>query len=143
MAEPIEFKPKEVDPRKELQRRLEAAPLEHAESILVALDVLEAAHQKGILGLVEGAISSKNAVIGKVAEYAKQPECTNTLRNLLAVGKLLGGIDPERVDSIVKNASDPTKKPPSLFRLLIRSGKEDVRRGLSVAMELLGVLGSR
>ena len=52
MASPIEFKPQKVDPREELQRRLQAAPMEHAESILVALDVLEAALEKGpwILG---------------------------------------------------------------------------------------------
>jgi uncharacterized protein YjgD (DUF1641 family) len=142
MGAPIEFKPKRVDPREELQRRLQAAPTEHAESILVALDVLEAAHRKGLLGLAEGAISSKDAVFGKLAEYGKQPESTRALRNLLAFAKLIGSINPERLDALAKGASDKTRKPPSLFGLMIRMGKQDARRGLSLALELLGVLGS-
>jgi uncharacterized protein YjgD (DUF1641 family) len=121
---------------------LQAAPTEHAESILVALDVLEAAHRKGLLGLAEGAISSKDAVFGKLAEYGKQPESTRALRNLLAFAKLIGSINPERLDALAKGASDKTRKPPSLFGLMIRMGKQDARRGLSLALELLGVLGS-
>src|ERR1700753_3968666 len=118
MASPIQFKPKAIDPREELQRRLEAAPREHAESILGALDLLEAAHRKGLLGLAEGAISSKDAVFGKLAEYAKQPESTRALRNLIAIGKLVASINPEKLDSLAKGASDKTQKPPSLFGLL-------------------------
>ena len=142
MAAPIEFKPKEVDPRRELQRRLESAPLEHAESILAVLDLLEAAHQQGLLGLAEGAISSKDAVFAKLAEYAKQPECTTALRNVLAIGKLVGSIPAEKLESIVKNSSGSKQRPPSLFRLLVRFGSQDVRSGLSVALEFLSVLGS-
>jgi len=141
VASPIEFKSKEIDPREELQRRLEAAPMKYAESILVALDVLEAAHRKGLLGLTEGAISSKDAVFAKLAEYAKQPESTAALRNLLSLGKLLGSINPEALDSIVKNRSVTTHTSPSLFRLLMRVFKQDVRQGLSVALEVLAALG--
>jgi uncharacterized protein YjgD (DUF1641 family) len=142
MAPPIEFKPKPIDPREELYRRLQAAPREHAESILVALDLLEAAHRKGLLGLAEGVISSKDAVFAKLAEYAKQPESTRALRNLLAFGKLVGSIDPDKLDAIAKGAYGKTEKPPSLFRLLLRMGKQDARRGLSLVLELLGALGA-
>jgi uncharacterized protein YjgD (DUF1641 family) len=142
MAAPIEFQPKKVDPRLELQRRLEAAPMEHAESILAALDVLEAAHRKGLVGLAEGAISSKDAVFAKLAEYAKQPESTNALRNLLVLGKVFGSVDPARLRRVTEARSDVDRKPPSLWRLFRRLRDEDVRRGLSMATELLAVIGS-
>jgi uncharacterized protein YjgD (DUF1641 family) len=143
MASPIEFKPRKVDPREELQLRLQAAPTEHAESLLAALNLLEAAHRKGFLGLAEGAISSKDAVFAKLAEYAKQPRSISALRNLLAFGKLIGSINPGKLDVLAKSASDETQKPPSLLALLTRMRKPDARRGLSIALELLGALGSK
>jgi hypothetical protein len=50
MANSIQFVPKAVDPKLELQRRLAAAPNEHAEALLVAFDLLEEAHRQGVLG---------------------------------------------------------------------------------------------
>ena len=117
--------------------------MEHAESILVALDLLEAAHLKGLLGLAEGAIASKDAVFAKMAEYAKQPESTRAVRNLLAFGKLIGSIDPGKLDVLAKSASDKTQKPPSLLALLTRMRKPDARHGLSIALDLLGALSSK
>src|SRR6185437_3159258 len=69
MANPIAFQPTPIDPRIELQRRLEAAPLEHAESLLAAFDLLEEAHRHGLLDFLHGAVRSKDAVLGQLAEY--------------------------------------------------------------------------
>ena len=60
MAIPLRFKPLPVDPKRELQRQLAAAPTEHAEALLVLWNLLETAHQKGILDLVDGMISAKD-----------------------------------------------------------------------------------
>jgi hypothetical protein len=138
MASPIDFKPKKVDPRLELQRRLQAAPTVHAESILAALDMLEAAHRKGLLGLAQGAISSKDAVFAKMAEYAKQPESLNTLRNLLILAKLFGNVDPEKLSCI----SNTSRKAPSFWKTFRSFWSADARRGFNVAAELLNALGS-
>jgi uncharacterized protein YjgD (DUF1641 family) len=143
MAVPITFQPKKIDPREELQRRLEAAPMKHAESILVALDLLETAHTQGLLGLAEGAIASKEAVFAKLAEYGKQPESTNALRNLLTLGKLAGSLDPEMLELIAKGRAPGPTEPPSLLKLFLRAGRRDVRRGLGTMLDLLGLLGSR
>ena len=52
MAIPISFKPQPVDPHQELMRRVDAAPREHAEALLVAWDLLQTAHDQGIRELL-------------------------------------------------------------------------------------------
>jgi len=136
MASPISFQPKQVDPKLELQRRLEAAPLEHAESLLVAFDLLEEAHSQGLLDLLHGAIGSQNAILGKVAEYAKQPETTQAVRNLLVLGKLLASIDPEAL-----KPAPQQERTPSLWQIFKSMRKEDARRGLARVTSLLAALG--
>jgi len=74
MANPLNFKPLTVDPRTELQRRVAEAPVIHAEALLVAWDVLQAAHDQGILDMMHGMIGAKDTITGKVAEYAKLPK---------------------------------------------------------------------
>lgn len=125
MANPIAFNPPKVDPRFELQRRLEAAPREHAEALLVAFDLLEEAHDQGVLDLLHGAIGSREAIVHKLAEYARQPESIAAMRNLLVLGKLLGSIDPESLRS-----SSPLQKPRSLWQIFQRIRSVDGRRGL-------------
>ena len=136
MANPIAFQPKPVDPRFELERRLKAAPLEHAESLLVAFDLLEEAHSQGLLDLLHGAVGSKNVILGKLAEYARQPESVNAVRNLLVLAKLLGSVEPEAL-----TPAPPTKKPPSLWRIFQSMRSEDGRRGLARITALLRALG--
>ena len=57
MAKPIAFKPITVDFKADLVRKLEKAPAEHAEALLLAYDVLEEAHKKGLLDLLHGVVS--------------------------------------------------------------------------------------
>lgn len=139
MGNPIDFKPKKVDPRVELQRKLDAAPLEHAEALLVAFDVLEAAHEKGLLDLMHAAIASKNSVIGKVAEYAKEPVSIQAMRNLLILGRALGSIDPELLHETESRLS--TEESPSLWRSIRRIFSRDGRNGIHRASILLAALG--
>ena len=147
MANPLVFKPNPVDPKTELQRRLDAAPREHAEALLVAWDVLQAAHDKGLLDTLHGLIEAKDTIAGKVAEYAKLPEGVAGIRNLLTAAKILTELDPELLDLIAKAMSSATKehqeeqRPPSLWRLFRRSTNEDSRRGLSFLTMILSGLG--
>jgi uncharacterized protein YjgD (DUF1641 family) len=136
MANPIAFQPKPIDPKLELQRRLDAAPLQHAEALLVAYDLLEEAHNQGLLDLLHGAVGSKDAIMGKIAEYAKQPTSTTAIRNLLALGEILGSIDPELLAP-----TSPQQKPPSLWQIFRTMRSEDGRRGLGRMTALLTALG--
>ena len=147
MANPIAFKPAPVDPKLELEKRLAAAPREHAEALLVAWDVLQSAHDKGLLDMLHGAIEAKDAIAGKVAEYAKEPEGIAGIRNLLAALKILTAIDPEVLDRLSRAMQSATEahgremEAPSLLAIVRRAGNEDSRRGLSfltLALENLG-----
>src|SRR6266568_3068216 len=100
MAHPIAFTPKSVDPKLELQRRLQAAPSEHAEALLVAYDVLEEAHRQGLLDALHGVIAARDTVFEQLTKYAAEPASVNAIRNLLALSKMLGSLDPEPLSEL-------------------------------------------
>lgn len=147
MAQPVPFKPKAVDPKTELQRRLDAAPIEHAEALLVAYDVLEDAHRQGILDALQGAISARDTIVGLLAKYSAEPMSVNAFRNGLALAKILGSIDPEPLSRLSKEVftaveeQQKEEQPPSLWALLMRMRHPDTRRGLSFMTLVLGALG--
>ncbi|GAC1363603.1 MAG: hypothetical protein NVSMB3_12040 [Acidobacteriaceae bacterium] len=147
MANPISFKPNPVDPKLELERRLAAAPVEHGEAALVAWDVLQTAHDEGLLDLLQGLLGAKDTIAGKLAEYAKLPEGVAGIRNLLALAKILTTLDPEFLNCLA-NSMDTAMlehrrelKPPSLWQIGRRVASEDSRRGLSFLTLLLSGLG--
>ena len=147
MANPIQFVPKSVDPKLELQRRLAAAPNEHAEALLVAFDLLEEAHRQGVLDALHGAIGAKDTVVRLLAKYSAEEISVNAIRNLLALGKMLGSLDPEPISNLSKEmaaalaAHKNEQEPPSLWRLFRRSTNADARRGLSLMTMMLCAFG--
>ncbi len=54
MAQPISLEIPPRDPRKELIARLERAPVEHAEAILSAYEVLQGLHDRQVLEMLRG-----------------------------------------------------------------------------------------
>jgi uncharacterized protein YjgD (DUF1641 family) len=147
MANPISFVPKAVDPKLELQRRLSAAPTEHAEALLVAFDLLEEAHRQGILDAIHGAIGAKDTIVASLAAYTAEPMSIHAFRNLLALGKILGTLEPEPLSRVSKamfaaaEKHQADKEPPSLWKLFKRMRTPEVRRGLSFTALMLGALG--
>ena len=146
MANPIQFKPR-VDPKQELKKQLDAAPLENAEALLVGYDILKTAHANGTLDLLNGLVGGRDIIAAKVAEYAKLPGGISMIRNLLAAGKILMALDPETLDQVSKAMVTATGQPkaetkaPSLWQLAQRATSEDSRRGLSFMTLLLGAVG--
>jgi uncharacterized protein YjgD (DUF1641 family) len=147
MANPIAFKPITVDFKLDLQRRLEKAPSEHAAAMLQAWDVLEAAHEAGVLDLLHGMLESKDTIINTLSKYASQPEGVAGIRNLLTAAKILTEFDPElleRLSKVMASAKEEHKQertPPSLFQIAKRANSEDGRRGLSFMTLILSGLG--
>lgn len=147
MANPIAFKPPAVDPRTELNRRLEAAPTEHAEALLVAWDILQTAHDEGLLDAFHGLVSAKDTIFATLAEYAKQPEGIDGIRNFIALTRVFAALDPEMLDKFSKAVTSAKEehlreqKPPGLWHLGRRAASEDSRRGLSFLTRMLSVLG--
>jgi len=147
MAKPIAFKPITVDFKADLVRKLEKAPEEHAEALLLAYDVLEEAHRKGLLSLLHGAIGAKDTIFNTLSKYAAQPEGIAAIRNLLTAAKILTELDPAVLDQLSKAMSTATcelqkeQEPPSLWQLFRRSTNEDSRRALSFMTLALSGLG--
>src|ERR1700738_2838713 len=100
MAKPIAFKPITVDFKADLQRRMEKAPEEHAAALLAAYNVLEAAHDEGLLDILHGMIASRDTIITTLARFASQPEGVTGIRNLLTAAKILADLDPEVLEHV-------------------------------------------
>ena len=146
MAIPINFKPAEVDPRAELMRRIESAPRDHAEALLVAWSTLQTAHDKGILDLMQGLMSGRDIIATEMAKGMKSGEMVRVVRNGIALGGLLATLDPEALQRLSSGVSEsmaeqPEKEPPSLWQLFKRVSSEDGRRGLSLMTRLLTGVG--
>jgi uncharacterized protein YjgD (DUF1641 family) len=168
MAHPITFKPAPVDPHRELMKRVDAAPREHAEALLLAWDLLQTAHDQGILDLAQGLLGGKNMIAGKLAEAANLPESISGIRNAIALARVLGSLDPDMLQRLAKGLADaseetaerekqaalhgtlaaaaqekkqPQEKPPGLWKIMKMAVSEDGRRGLGFATRLLVALG--
>lgn len=147
MANPIAFQPKIADPKVNLQRRLEAAPAEHAEALLVAWDLLQAAHDQGLLDTAHGLVTAKDTIFGKLAAGAKGPEAVAAIRNGIALLQVITAVDPDVLDCLVKAVTGAAEehraeeKAPSLWTLAKRGASEDARRGLSFMTLVLQSVG--
>lgn len=147
MANPIPYRPASVEPSTERQNELASALRQHNEALLAAWDLLETAHDEGILDTLQGAIYAKDTIFGTVAQYAKQQESINALRNGIALMKILGSMDPAILEGVAKAMADASEehrneeRPPSLWKLIRRINSEESRRGLSFLTLVLAGLG--
>jgi len=150
MAEPIPLTKPPRDPRRELQARLDAAPLEHAEALLDSLELLEQLHKSGVFELLRGALGAGDQILERTVEAAESPNGIRALRNLLILGKWLSSINPELLQCVA-NASaatlgseeKPVIEPPGLFALLSQFRQPELRRSIALINRFLDVLGSQ
>ena len=149
MAPPIRLDLPPRDPRAELRSRLEAAPLEHAEALLAALEVLQGLHDRGALEIGRGLLGSSDRVLEIAVDLAKSPESIRGIRNLLLVANALGDIDPDHLAALtrpipgaIRAMGSPQKKPPGLWKLGVGFlFDRDIRRALASGAALLRVIG--
>ena len=87
MATPIPLDLPPRDPRAELQTRLQNAPMEHAEALLSAYEVLQGMHDRGVFDLLRGALGSSDKVTEILLETAKSPEAIRGLVDGIRAGK--------------------------------------------------------
>lgn len=144
MANPIAFKVTPVDPKLGLMKRLEAAPREHAEALLVAYDLLQEAHDQGVLDMLHGLVHAKDAVAEHVAEGMRVQGSIDALRNLISVGKILGAVAPETLSCLSEAVTARVPDEPlSIWGLWKKVTSREGRRGLSLAVNMLVALGTR
>ena len=132
-----EFKP--VDSRGDLIRRVEQAPIEHAEAVLAAYDLLQRLHQKGLLDLLNGLLSAGDTVVNHVVDVVSSKEMVTALRIGLVFSNLLSSIDADALHAVLAGAG---KEAPSLLTLGKQAASKDARRGMAAAVGLLNVFGA-
>jgi uncharacterized protein YjgD (DUF1641 family) len=139
MAQPILFDAPKRDVREELRRRLEQAPLDHAEAILAGLDVLQGLQDHGILEGLRGALGGSDRILEMAVDAANTPEAIRGIRSLIIMMKLLGSIDPDQLNSAIEGEE---KEVPSLWAIGKQATTKDARRGMATAVGLLNVFGA-
>ena len=144
MAQPVPFRRYIPENTKDdLTRKVEAAPTEHAEAILSGYQLLQQLHDTGTLDLLRGMFGAGDAVVHHVVNIVSAPEMVNILRNGLSLGTLASSISPDALHTAIHGRPEERKaKPPSLWTIGRQMFSEDARIGLSVAMNLLILMGS-
>jgi len=132
-----EFTP--ADSREDLIRRVEQAPVEHAEALLAAYDLLQRLHEKGLLDLFNGLLSAGDTVVDRVVDVVSSREMVTALRIGLIFSNLLSSIDPDALHAVLAGAG---KEPPSLLALGKQAASKDARRGMAAAVGLLTAFGT-
>ena len=150
MAQPIPLELAPRDPRKELIARLEAAPADHAEALLDAFDLLQQLHERRVFEVLRGALSASDTIVEKTSKAADSPEAIHALRNIIILGKTLGSINPDFMESIAVAATttlgserNPVVEPPSLFSLLSQFRHKELRRSIALINRFLEALGNQ
>jgi len=146
MAKPIPLELTPRDPRAELRSRLESAPLEHAEAMLTAYEVLQGLHDKGALEMLRGVIGSSDQTLQMIVDAAKTPEAIRSMRNFVILAKLAAAFDPELLAGMARAvpeslANAKMQDPLSLLQLLKKLNSKDSRRALTAltcALESVG-----
>ena len=148
MARPIPLELPPRDPQRELNSRLQQAPLEHAEAVLAAYEVLQGLHDSGALELVRGALGGGGKILEQVVAVTSSPESVRATRNLLLLVTALGEIEPALLSDLTRaipkalvQANAEEAKPPGLFKLMSTFWNKDFRRGLAAFNDLLVVFG--
>ena len=148
MAQPISFEVQARDPHAEAKLRLERAPLEHAEAVLAAYQILQQLNDRGVLEIMSGALGASDEILEKIVDNAKTPESIRSIRNLLACQRVLGSIEPEWFKAVslaipegIAKATAERDKPVSIFGLLRRVFSKDSLRALSAGVDFLEAIG--
>jgi uncharacterized protein YjgD (DUF1641 family) len=148
MARPIPFELSRRDPREELKSRLDNAPLEHAEAVLSAYEMIQGLHDRGVFDLVRGALSASDRLLEMAVDEVRSPEGVRAIRNLLLLAKVLGTIEPEllrdftlAIPKALAQANAEEARPPGLIKLLSTFSNRDFRRGLAGFNDLLMAFG--
>jgi uncharacterized protein YjgD (DUF1641 family) len=132
-----EFRP--TDRREDLIRRVEQAPMEHAEAVLATYDLLQRLHEKGLLDLFNGLLSAGDTVVDRVVDVVSSKEMVTALRIGLIFSSVLSSIDADALHAVLAGAG---KETPSLLTLGKQATSKDARRGMAAAVGLLNVFGA-
>ena len=84
----------QTDPREELQKRIQDAPIAHANAVLSAYELLQQLHDTGTLDVLRGALGAGDALVEHVVSLVTAPESINALRNVILSREGVGQHQP-------------------------------------------------
>ena len=150
MAQPIPLQLSPRDPREELHKRLDQAPLAHAEALLDSYELLQQLHDHGVFELLRGALSASDKLIETAVDASKSDESVRAIRNAIILGKMLGAINPEVLQCVALAAGEtlgcyekPVIEPPGLLSLLSQFRHKELRRSIALVNRFLEKLGNQ
>jgi uncharacterized protein YjgD (DUF1641 family) len=148
MARPIPLELPPRDPQREINSRLQQAPLEHAEAVLAAYEVLQGLHDSGVLELMQGMLGGSEKILEQVVAMGSGAQSIRATRNLLLLVAALGEIEPALLSDLTRaipkalvQANAEEAKPPGLIKLMSTFWNKDFRRGLAAFNDLLVMFG--
>jgi uncharacterized protein YjgD (DUF1641 family) len=150
MARPIPLELPARDPREEMRKRLEEAPIKHAEALLDSYELLQQLHDHGVFELLRGALFASDKLIETAVDAAKTDESVRAIRNAIILGKVLGAINPDVLRCVATAATEtlecyekPVIEPPGLFSLLGQFRRKELRRSIAFINRFLENLGNQ
>ena len=150
MARPVSLELPPRDPRQELRKRLEEAPIEHAEALLDSYELLQQLHDHGVFELLRGVVGASDKLVETAVDAAKSAESVRAIRNAVILGKMLGSINPEVLQCFAAATSEtlgcyqkPVIEPPGLFSLLNQFRHKELRRSMALINRFLEALGNQ
>jgi uncharacterized protein YjgD (DUF1641 family) len=150
MAQPIPLQLPPRDPREELRKQLDQAPITHAEALLDSYELLQQLHNRGVFELLRGALGASDKLIETAVDASKSDESIRAIRNAIILGKMLGAINPEVLQCVALAAGEtlgcyekPVIEPPGLFSLLSQFRHKELRRSIALINRFLEKLGNQ
>jgi uncharacterized protein YjgD (DUF1641 family) len=133
-----------------LRKRLDEAPVEHAEALLESYELLQQLHDHGVFQLLRGALGARDKLVEAAVDAAKSDESVRAIRNVIILGKMLGSINPEVLQCFAAAATEtlgcyqqPIIEPPGLFSLLNQFRHKELRRSMALINRFLEALGNQ
>jgi uncharacterized protein YjgD (DUF1641 family) len=118
--------------------------------LLDSYELLQQLHDHGAFELLRGGLSASGKLIETAVDAAKSDESIRAIRNVILLGKMLGAINPEVLQSIavalgetLGGVQKPVVKPPGLFSLLTRLRTKEVRQSIALLTLFLEKLGGQ
>jgi uncharacterized protein YjgD (DUF1641 family) len=127
-----------IDARVDLIKKVEGAPVEHAEAVLAAYELLQQLHEKGILELLTGLLTAGETAVNHVVGIISSPQAVTATRLGLMMVNLLGSIDADKISTALAAGS---KEPPSLLAMGKQATSKEARRAMAVGLGLLIAFG--
>jgi uncharacterized protein YjgD (DUF1641 family) len=150
MARPISLELPPRDPRQELHKRLEQAPVAHAAAILDSYELLQQLHDHGVFELLRGALSASDNLIETAVDAAKSADSIRAMRNAMILGKILASINPDVLQGVGVAIGEtlgcyekPIIEPPGLLSLLSQFRHKELRRSMALLNKFLESLGNQ